>query len=235
MTRPPASDRLVLAVVLPTFALGIPLDALWAGWVNQLVVDIWVWGVLVWVATRSSPAHRFDLAVCVVLATLGELFLMEVWGLYEYRLGNLPLFIPPGHALAFTTAHRLSRRCARWFPWVVVALFAPYVLWAGWVGFDTQALVWFTVFVAYVWWGHDPRMYGVAFLFALVVETWGTGLGGWRYYTVEPWFGLTTTNPPVCIGAIYSTLEVLVRATSGGLLRWFPGNRLNLRGSRRLA
>ena len=37
------------------------------------------------------------------------------------------------------------------------------------------------------------------------------GSDGWRYFTVEPWFGLTTTNPPVWIGAIYCTLETLVR------------------------
>ncbi len=38
---------------------------------------------------------------------------------------------------------------------------------------------------------------------------------------MEPWFGLTTTNPPVWIGAIYCTLETLVRlaTTAGGAAR----------------
>ena len=42
-----------------------------------------------------------------------------------------------------------------------------------------------------------------------------TRAGGWRYVTVEPWFGLTTTNAPVWIGAIYCTLESLVRLAAG--------------------
>ncbi len=206
----------ILLVVLATFAGGIPLDA--AGfWWSQAAVNTWVWTVLAWVAWQSTPEHRRELAACVVLATAGELFLMEVWGLYAYRLGNLPLFIPAGHALAFTAAVRLSRRVPDWFPWTVLAVFGPYIGWAAWAGIDTQGLLWFLVFAGYMRWGHERRLYGVAFVFALAVETYGTALGGWRYFPVEPWFGLTTTNPPVCIGAIYCTLEVLVR-TAGRML-----------------
>lgn len=215
MSAPGNRETRLLLVVAATFAGGIPLDALGPSWA-QSAVNVWVWSVLFWVAWQSTPDHRRELAACVVLATLGELFLMEVWGLYEYRLGNLPLFIPPGHALAFTTAVRLSRRVANWFPWIVTAVFTPYLGWAVWTGLDTQGLLWFAVFLGYMIWGREQRLYGVAFMLALAVETYGTWLGGWRYFAVEPWFGLTTMNPPVCIGAIYCTLEVMVR-TAGRL------------------
>ena len=59
----------------------------------------------------------------------------------------------------------------------------------------------------------DRRLCATLFLFALAVELYGTRLGGWRYFTVEPWFGLTTTNPPVWIGAVYCTLETLVESS----------------------
>lgn len=203
-------ERRLLLVVAATFAVGIPLDALGPWW-SQGVVSAWTWSVLAWVLRSSTPQHRRELAACLVLATAGELFLMEVWGLYEYRLGNLPLFIPPGHALVFTTAMRLSRRTPGWAAWAVAAVFGPYIAFAAWRGLDTQGLLWFAVFLGYMIRGREQRLYGVAFLLALAIETYGTALGGWRYYAVEPWFGLTTTNPPVCIGAIYCTLEVLVR------------------------
>jgi hypothetical protein len=136
---------------------------------------------------------------------------MEVWGLYQYRLLNLPLFIPPGHALVFTAAIRMSRRVPSWFPWSVFAAGAVYVAYAASTGIDRQGLIWFAVLAGFMKWGREQNLYGVAFIIALAVETFGTSLGGGRYHPVEPWFGLTTTNPPVFVGAIYCTLEVMVR------------------------
>ena len=203
-------DTRVIALVAGTLAIGIPLDALGPSG-SQSLVSLWTWGALLWVAWHSTAAHRRELAACVVLATLGELFLMEVWGLYDYRLLNLPLFIPPGHALVFTAAMRISRRVPSWFPWSVFGASAVYVAIAGWTGIDTQGVLWFAVLAGFMRWGREQSLYGVAFMMALVVETYGTSLGGWRYHPVEPWFGLTTTNPPVFVGSIYCTLEVMVR------------------------
>jgi hypothetical protein len=203
-------DVRVVALVAATLLLGIPLDALGpAG--SQIIVNIWTWGALLWVMWHSPSMHRRELAACVVIATAGELFLMEVWGLYHYRLGNLPLFIPPGHALVFTAAFRISRRVPTWFPASVIALAAPYVGYAAYAGFDTQGILWFTVLLGFMRWGREQALYTVAFVAALMIEAYGTSLGGWQYHASEPWFGLTTTNPPVCVGAIYCTLEVLVR------------------------
>ena len=204
------ADTRVIAVVAATLAVGIPLDALGPPG-SQTLVSLWTWGTLLWIGAHSTVQHQRELAACVVLATLGELFLMEIWGLYHYRLLNLPLFIPPGHALVFTAAMRLSRRVPDWFPWTVFSASAVYLAYAASTGIDTQGLIWFTVLAGFMKWGREQNLYGVAFVIALVVETYGTSLGGWRYYPVEPWFGLTTTNPPVFVGAIYCTLEVMVR------------------------
>lgn len=203
-------DVRVIALVAATLAFGIPLDALGPPG-SQAIVNLWTWGALLWVVWQSPAAHRRELAACVVLATAGELFLMEVWGLYHYRLLNLPLFIPPGHALVFTAAMRISRRVPSWFPWTVLTGSGVYVAYASWTGLDTQGLLWFAVLAGFMKWGREQALYGVAFVIALAVETYGTSLGGWRYHPVEPWFGLTTTNPPVFVGAIYCTLEVMVR------------------------
>ena len=172
-------------------------------------------------AAMVDRAERRALAACVVLATLGELFLKDVWGLYEYRLGNLPLFIPAGHALVYAAASRFSRVAPRWLPRAVVVAFAAIVGYGAWHGYDTFGLVWFAAFVAYVGLSANPRLCATLFLFAFAIEAYGTSLGGWRYFTVEPWFGLTTTNPPVWIGAIYCTLETLVRVAAGPAPRAF--------------
>ena len=211
----------VILVVAGTLAFGIPLDALGPAW-SQSVVNAWTWAALLWVSWQSTPAHRREIAACVVLATFGELFLMEVWGLYHYRLGNLPLFIPAGHALVFTAAMRLSRRVPRWFPWTTVAVASPYVVYSTWTGIDTQGALWFAVLLGFMRWGREQALYTVAFVAALAIETYGTSLGGWQYHAVEPWFGLTTTNPPACVGAIYCTLEVMVRWAGRALAGFRP-------------
>ncbi len=220
MPRWSPADTRIAAIVLATLALGIPLDASGAGWA-QPVVSAASWMALFAVAALVDAAERRALAACVVLATLGELFLKDVWGLYEYRLGNLPLFIPAGHALVYAAASRFSRVAPAWLPRAVVVAFAAIVGYGAWQGYDTFGLVWFAAFVGYVGLSANPRLCATLFLFAFAIEAYGTALGGWRYFTVEPWFGLTTTNPPVWIGAIYCTLETLVRVAAGPAPRAF--------------
>ncbi len=216
----PARSRAVVVLVVATLALGIPLDATALPWA-QPVVSAWSWAALLWIAAGSSPRHRLELAACVLLATSGELFLKDIWGLYEYRLGNLPLFIPAGHALVFAASARMSRTAPAGLPAAVIVVFAAVVGYGAWRGYDTFGLVWFAAFVGYVAFSANPRLCATLFLFAFAIEAYGTALGGWRYVTVEPWFGLTTTNPPVWIGAIYCTLESLVRLAAGPAPRAF--------------
>ena len=213
-----ARARAAVPLALVVLALGIPLDAT-ATWWAQPLVSLCAWAALGWIAAGSAVAHRIELAACVLLATAGELFLKDVWGLYEYRLGNLPLFIPAGHALVYAAAARMSARAPQWMPAAVVTGGIAAVGYGAWQGYDTFGLVWGLAFVGFVRHSANPRLCATLFVFALAIETYGTALGGWRYYTVEPWFGLTTTNPPLWIGAIYCTLETLVRLTCAALPR----------------
>ena len=205
--------RGAVGLVLLTLAVGIPVDASGASWAQPLV-SVWTWAVLGWIAAAAPADERRVLAVCVVLATAGELFLKDVWGLYEYRLHNLPLFIPAGHALVYAAASRMSTRAPMALPALVAGSFGVYAAVAAWSGWDTFGVPWLLAFVAYLGFSRDRRLCATLFLFALAIELYGTRLGGWRYYTVEPWFGLTTTNPPVWIGAVYCTLETLVRVVA---------------------
>ena len=54
----------------------------------------------------------------IVFATIGEVTGSLIWGLYTYRLHNLPMFVPPAHGLVFLTglslALALARARARW-------------------------------------------------------------------------------------------------------------------------
>jgi hypothetical protein len=66
---------------------------------GQLVLGGATW-VLLLVLLRPLPAlARAQTLAVVAFATAGEVTGSLVWGVYRYRLHNLPLFIPPAHGL----------------------------------------------------------------------------------------------------------------------------------------
>jgi hypothetical protein len=106
-----------------TIAVGLLVDRFGGAW-GQPLVSLWAWGVcglLMW----RERAWRPRLVACLVIATAGELVLSLVWGLYDYRLGNLPLFVPPGHVLLYwlglKLSDRLPARLFRTVPWLALA------------------------------------------------------------------------------------------------------------------
>jgi hypothetical protein len=214
----PPRDSTLLALVLTTLVAGIWLDAR-GWWWSQPSVDIWVWVALIWIILRADGPERRLLIVCVAVAAAGECFLGLVWGLYEYRLGNLPLFIPPGHALVYAAGSRLRRFVPGFAPAAIGIAMAPLCLVGLWCGSDTQGPIWYCLLIYFLTRRGDRRFYAGMFLLALAIESYGTGLGGWRYFAREPWFGLhTVTTPPLWTGVFYCTLDALVAGISG--LKW---------------
>ena len=97
-SRPAPAWTLAALVVI-----GLWIDQHVPGW-GQHAVDVVVWAALLFWMARSSRDTRTMLMVCVGWATAGEVFLSLVWGLYDYRLPGIPLFVPPAHAQQFHDA-----------------------------------------------------------------------------------------------------------------------------------
>ena len=74
-------------VIATTILAGLPVDQHWARH-GQAAVSIAAWAVCAMLWMRSEPRTRRALAACLVIATLGEVFLSLGWGVYRYRLGN---------------------------------------------------------------------------------------------------------------------------------------------------
>ena len=70
----------------------------------------------------------------MLFATVGEVTGSLVWGVYHYRLHNLPLFIPPAHGLVYLSGIALSR-----------SLRARAVVWAAAVGAAAWGIAGLTV------------------------------------------------------------------------------------------
>ena len=147
--------------------------------------------------------ERAQTSVVVVVATMAEVIGSILWGIYEYRLGNLPLFVPPGHGLVYLTGLRLSQ--TRWpaaRPKVFVGLaIAAVSSWAllGLVVLDRRDVagaVGAAVLVLFLLRGRAPAVYAGVFFAVAYLEIYGTWVGTWTWATEIPGLGVADGNPP---------------------------------------
>jgi len=189
------------------------------------------------VATRfSARTERRQVWLMVTIATCVELFLSLVWGLYQYRWGNVPLFVPAGHGLLYLFALRATRtplmidrgRTVKYVALACATLWAfgglsVAPLFLGRV--DVFGALFLPIFVVLM---RRPRalVYAATFFIAVELELVGTGFGNWAWATAAPVIHLPAGNPPSVIAGGYCVLDAVVsRAASllpAGLLlaRW---------------
>ncbi len=178
---------------------------------GQIAAGVLTWGVALALIGRTDGMRRRALFYCLVWATAGELFCSLVWGLYTYRLGHIPHFVPPGHVLMFLLGTHLAQRMpaavADRVTMGVVALTPAAVLLLG----DAFSALLFAVYAALYWLEARLRpLLATMFLLTLALELCGTALGVWGWNGRAPVVDLAMTNPPFAVAAFYCTLDALV-------------------------
>ena len=83
----------------------------YANYHEQLALGVLTWAVLFAALSRVSIERRAQTLAVVGFATIGEVTGSLIWGVYHYRLHNLPLFVPPGARARLP--HRPVARVAR--------------------------------------------------------------------------------------------------------------------------
>jgi hypothetical protein len=199
-------------VIPALIVLGLALDQFGGAWGQPVVVAATVICFLTFVRAHDAVG-RMMMGCCLLYASIGEALLSLVWRVYDYRLGNLPLFVPPGHVLLFLLglqlAPRLSDRAVR----VITVAAAVIVCGLALTGRDTFSALLVSVFVASVIFGRERKLYATMFVLALTMELWGTWLGNWHWNAQVGRTGLVTLNPPIAAGAFYCALDLLVMQT----------------------
>jgi hypothetical protein len=196
-------------LIVFTIAGGLLLDYHWLKY-GQIAVSAATWVVCAGLFLRADARTRPVLLACLAFATAGEVFLSLVWGLYEYRLGNIPLFVPPGHVLLFFLGTRIAARMPERSEWWIALLALPVVMLFAWQGRDTLGPLLYGLFVLCLWLSPSRRLYATMFVLSLAMELYGTWIGNWVWSAQVPWLGLTTVNPPIAAGAFYCVLDLLV-------------------------
>jgi hypothetical protein len=202
-----------------TLALGLAAD-IRTGILGQLAISAVFWAEFLWLCRLAEPRERASLVVCLAVSTAGELFLSLAWGLYTYRLGNVPLFVPPGHVMMYLLALPLARRITPSQSLAIASIAALYALVAALLGVDTLALLLIAGLAVMMFAMPAERsLLAATFLGCLALELYGTGLGVWTWGRDVPWLGLATTNPPALSGAFYGVRDALTVAIAAAIVR----------------
>jgi hypothetical protein len=223
------------AVVLPAYLAGLLAIDTQVGLRGQLALGALTFAVLA-AALRPMPSLARAQTIGVVLfATVGEVTGSLVWGVYHYRLHNLPLFIPPAHGLVYLSGVALSR-----------SLRERAVVWAAAIGAAAWGIAGLTVLprldvagafgvpllLVFLWRSRWRATYAGVFLVVAGLELYGTSIGTWRWASTVPGLRVADGNPPSGVASGYVWFDVMALLVAPWLV-YVAGGTLNPKRWRR--
>jgi hypothetical protein len=197
-----------------------------ASYREQLVLGALTWAILILAARPLATLQRAQVAGVVCFATVGELTGSILWGVYRYRLHNLPLFVPPAHGLVYLTGLSLAatlRGRARTRALVASAAVAAST-W-GLLGLvalprrDVAGAVGVPLLLAFLWRSRNRAVYASVFLVVASLELYGTAIGTWRWARTLPGLGIPDGNPPSGVASGYVWFDVMAVLVAPTLVR----------------
>ena len=209
------------AYLLVYTALGLFADSRVSALWQQDVLGVMTFAVLLLASMKAPPGLRTQAWICVGVATCFEIFGSLIWGVYHYRMHNLPLYVPAGHGIVYLfgllavqlpVIQRHGRRAAyavlgaatAWALLGVTAL--PSV--TGRV--DVQG----TMFLPILAWFllRSPRwpVFAAVFFIVAELEICGTAFGDWYWMAMAPWTHVPSGNPPSVIAGGYCVIDSTV-------------------------
>tara|TARA_B100000212_G_scaffold42181_1_gene27275 strand:+ start:7660 stop:8307 length:648 start_codon:yes stop_codon:yes gene_type:complete len=195
-----------VAVYVFTIIIGLYISAKYAEW----PVNIWCIGLFIWLFKQAERKERIEMITVLAFATPMEIFFSEVWLIYTYQRGFMPLFVPVGHWFLFDTGRMLSKYLPANMALLSLVPFFPLVAYGVWTGGDTSGVLLLILVLSFTRWGPQPALYAIMAWIALLMELWGTYLMNWTWSNEVPWTGLTAWNPPLLVGAFYCLGDWLV-------------------------
>jgi hypothetical protein len=183
-------------------------------------------GVLTWLvlaaALRPLPGIARAQALGVVLfATVGEVTGSLVWGVYHYRLHNLPLFIPPAHGLVYLTGVALAGLVRE--RWLVIIAAAGAAAWAV-AGLtilprlDVAGAIGVPLLLVFLWRSRFRGAYAGVFVVVAALELYGTSIGTWRWASTLPGLRVLDGNPPSGAASGYVWFDVMALVAAPSIL-----------------
>jgi hypothetical protein len=180
-------------------------------------------GVLLAALTQVSPERRAQALGVVAFATLGETVGSLLWGVYSYRLHNLPLFVPPAHGIVYLSGLALAAALGRHTRVLVGTAAVTAATW-GLLGLtvlprrDVAGAIGVPLLLLFLWRSRNRAVYAGVFLVVASLELYGTAIGTWRWARHLPGLGIPDGNPPSGVASGYVWFDVMALLTAPAAL-----------------
>ena len=190
---------------------------------GQLLLGALTWIAVVVAARPLAPERRAQVAVVICAATVAELTGSILWGVYSYRLHNLPTFVPPAHGLVFMAGLSLSEALRSYARPLVLAAAAIAATW-GVLGLtllprtDAAGALGVPLLLVFLWRSRARAAYAGVFLVVAALELYGTAVGTWRWAGQLPGLGIPDGNPPSGVASGYVWFDVMALLLAPRLL-----------------
>lgn len=193
----------------------------------QLLLGLAAWIALALALRGVPPLLRAQALVVVVVATCAELVGSIVWGVYTYRLENLPSFVPPCHGLVYLAGVSLAAAASNRLlqGWLVRIALVAVLAW-GLAGVtvlpraDVGGAIGAALLAVYLVRGRVPEVYAGVFLVVAWLELYGTAIGTWEWAATIPGTGVPQGNPPSGVASGYVWFDIVALALAPTLTRW---------------
>ena len=185
-----------------------------ASYPEQLALGVLTIAVLLAALSRVPVDVRAQTLGVVCFATIGELTGSLLWGVYHYRLHNLPLFVPPAHGLVYLAGLSLARSLRAHTRALVLAA-ATFAAGWGLLGLtvlprrDVAGAIGVPLLLLFLWRGRNRAIYAAVFLVVASLELYGTAIGTWRWERTLPGLGIPDGNPPSGVASGYVWFDVM--------------------------
>jgi hypothetical protein len=191
---------------------------------GQLLLGLAAWVALGLALRAVPPLLRVQTLVVVVVATCAEIVGSIVWGVYTYRLENLPSFVPPCHGLVYLAGASLAVWAAPRHKLLVWAALVGVLAW-GVAGVtvlpraDVGGAIGAALLAVYLLRGRTPEVYAGVFLVVAWLELYGTAIGTWEWAVTIPGTGVPQGNPPSGVASGYVWFDIVALALAPLLIR----------------
>jgi len=183
---------------------------------NQWLTNILVFMTYIWIYRYVSKAVRQLMIFGLLVGFFGEVFFSLVLGMYTYRLDNIPLYIPFGHAVIYASIYYLVKEpvvlkhqhAVEFFLYPLMIIYAS--LWL----FLANDLFGFICMIMTLWLLYkqpSSRLFFLLMFFMVIyLELVGTYYQCWLWPGI--WFDtyawMPSANPPSGIGGFYFAFDI---------------------------
>jgi len=191
----------------------------------QLLLGLAAWVALALALRGLPPLLRAQALVVVVVATCAEVVGSIIWGVYTYRLENLPSFVPPCHGLVYLAGASLAVWAGQRKDLLVRVALVAVIAWgiAGVVFLprsDVGGAIGAALLAVYLVRGRAPETYAGVFLVVAWLELYGTAIGTWEWAVTVPGTAIAQGNPQSGVAAGYVWFDIVALALAPPVIRW---------------